>query len=125
MYVYVISEGVDGPCKIGFGQNPLARLEACRIGNPRPLRIAFQCASIRPRYVERIAHVMLAGKRVSGEWFWISEVEAQRLVLIAARRAGDTPKAVKQLVRRLEQDKTNKLVQTLDRHPLSRRPPSP
>lgn len=40
-YVYIISEGDDGPVKIGLAKDPIARVRTMQTGNPRRLRIEY------------------------------------------------------------------------------------
>lgn len=69
--LYIISEGDDGPIKIGVSRNPRTRLTDLQIANPRQLTIF-----VTYTFVEEIAyecevrlHEELAERRVRGEWF--------------------------------------------------------
>lgn len=73
--VYVISEGPDGPIKIGKSADPEARLRTLQTGNPRQLRMIYACRfeSEMADEVETCLHLELAESRLAGEWFDFSE----------------------------------------------------
>lgn len=41
MFIYVIAESNDGPCKIGIGASPEKRRDMLQVGNPRLLRTHY------------------------------------------------------------------------------------
>lgn len=113
MFVYVISESIDGPCKIGYGSNPNARIIDCQIGNPRRLTLAFQAASTNPKRVEFVAHGLLTASHLGGEWFDVTVARAVTAIDEAARLVGDTP----ELVAKLMVDHAEKLSAAAGLHP--------
>lgn len=75
--VYVIADG-DGRRKIGFSQNAqtrLAQLQAAA-GGQLLLERHFVCGINQAGAVERLAHQLLAEKRLTGEWFDVTLEEA-------------------------------------------------
>lgn len=89
MFVYVISEAIDGPCKIGYGYNPSARLNMMQVGNPRKLSVSHKVETQYPRDIERIAHNMAESRRLNGEWFNLTVTEAIEVVTRATEYAKD------------------------------------
>lgn len=74
-HLYIISEGEDGPIKIGRSRNAWTRLQALQTGNPRSLKIAAAWA-LRPDEVveaESMLHEELENFELVGEWFQLSE----------------------------------------------------
>lgn len=86
-YVYVM-QCEAGPVKIGVATSVVARCAMIQTGNPYKVSVvaAFMCG--RSVKVERKAHKILAEKRMSGEWFDASAVEAVEAVQQAAREQG-------------------------------------
>lgn len=77
MKIYVISESVNGPCKIGIGGVPLKRLRALQVGNPRRLRLVQVWDAESALRIERMAHNFAGyANQLIGEWFSISEAQA-------------------------------------------------
>jgi hypothetical protein len=75
--LYLISEGPNGPVKIGWSRNSAARLTALQTGNPRRLRLlaAFEMEKDEAIRAEDFLHSELDvfELRLTGEWFDISE----------------------------------------------------
>ena len=80
-FVYVIAALKDGPVKIGFSNNPYARLKELQTGNPQKLFI-LGTLGFKDKYpaelVEKLLHLHLTNNnvRAEGEWFYISAKEA-------------------------------------------------
>ena len=72
MYLYVIAERPNGPCKIGFADNPTKRLAQLQLATYRPLDLVFQDETKHHRRAERIAHSIVWKHHIRGEWFKIS-----------------------------------------------------
>lgn len=67
-FVYIIgTRHGDSPVKIGYAQNPAARLTELQCGNPEEL-VVLATIPARPAH-ERWFHLDLAAARVRGEWF--------------------------------------------------------
>lgn len=64
--VYFIQDE-DGPIKIGYGSDPIARLRLLQVGNPRELTMLGWFEA--PVEVERNLHRRLAAYQIRGEWF--------------------------------------------------------
>lgn len=82
-YVYIISEGANGPVKIGMANNPGWRVCELQTGNPRKLRLVDTWAMFTRQEafdVERLIRDALKDERITGEWYAISEAEALTIV---------------------------------------------
>lgn len=53
-FVYIIGEEDDGPLKIGYSKDPIARLRTMQTGNPRRLRIEY--ALVGDMRLEKLLH---------------------------------------------------------------------
>lgn len=85
-YIYVI-ENQHGHVKIGISSNPSARLANLQTGSPVPISIAFKIfAGDRAFDIEQEAHIILASRRLEGEWFAASKDAAIASVYAAAAR---------------------------------------
>ena len=83
-FVYIASEGPNGPIKIGHGTDAVARRAALQTGNPRKLRllgwwlVAGKASAVE---AERLLHEELSYRRISGEWFdapeWLAKTYTQ------------------------------------------------
>ena len=85
--VYVI-EGAPGHIKVGFSNDPIARLANLQTASPFPLRLAFRIASPRAFDIEQEAHAILMAHQMEGEWFLIDKEMAIAAVFGAASRLG-------------------------------------
>lgn len=80
-YVYVIAAQKEGPVKIGFSNNPYARLKELQTGNPQKLFI-LGTLGFKDKHpaelVEKLLHHHLTNNnvRAEGEWFYINATEA-------------------------------------------------
>lgn len=74
-YLYLISEGEEGPVKIGFSGSPVSRLGTLQTGNPRPLRLVASYCFLRNDAIlaETMLHEELDHWSITGEWFDLSE----------------------------------------------------
>ncbi len=84
-WVYIIeNEAMPNILKIGYStKDPTLRArELAGTGSPLPFRVVFDALVEEPRTVEQAAHLMLASKHESKEWFRCSHSAA-----IAAIRA--------------------------------------
>ena len=87
MFLYVI--GGDGPRqKIGFSKDVNRRLKSLQTGNPTVLKIHHTepVPENRVRVLERKLHRELNHKRLKGEWFDLSPVEATQFLQYAIIR---------------------------------------
>lgn len=73
--LYIISEGPDGPIKIGRSRSAGARLLTLQTGNSRPLRIAaaYTMPIDQVTEAESYLHEELERHALVGEWFDLSE----------------------------------------------------
>lgn len=90
IYLYLISEGEDGPVKIGMAHSPSFRLRALQIGNPRRLKLAASWGILlRSEGSRAEAHIHRIMRRCSihcgGEWYRISEKDGRELIEAAIR----------------------------------------
>jgi hypothetical protein len=86
--IYVI-RSAPGPVKVGIATNPRARLSQLRTASAVPLFMDFAAeTSGDARALERRAHAILAGRRLSGEWFEVDSREAVAAVRRAAHELG-------------------------------------
>src|SRR5690606_777208 len=67
MPVYFIQAGEDGPVKIGWAADPVARLGELQVGNHLELRIIRTIDG--PPIAERVLHDYFGHRRIRGEWF--------------------------------------------------------
>lgn len=66
-YVYFVQRDDDGPIKVGFANDPDARLSELQVGCPDELNlVGFIHGTARD---EKRLHAMLAPGRIRGEWF--------------------------------------------------------
>ena len=73
--LYVISEGVDGPVKIGRSNNPHSRVATLQTGNARPLILTaiYDMIAEDVCAAEKMLHEELADFSILGEWFSLTE----------------------------------------------------
>ena len=77
-HVYFIQSHQGGPIKIGLARDVRLRLAALQTAHPYRLRVI---GTIRGgRNVERRVHDSLSQRRMSGEWFDITEAEAEAII---------------------------------------------
>lgn len=76
-FVYVISGKYQ---KIGHSRSPGNRLDHFKTASPYKLTLAFTLECWNAERAERMAHGILAAKRLNGEWFDIPQEEAIRIV---------------------------------------------
>ena len=69
-FVYFIRAG-DGPIKIGWALDPIARLKELQVGNPEPLQLLMTLAD--DGKLESELHRRFAHLRLCGEWFCAEE----------------------------------------------------
>ena len=73
--LYIISEGPDGPVKIGRSFSAKSRLATLQTGNARPLKIAAAYTMPMDEVIEaeQYLHEELGRHALVGEWFELSE----------------------------------------------------
>lgn len=81
MKVYVIRSDV-GPVKIGVSNDPDRRARALGASAPHVVSLVHSSEHKSAFSVERLAHDLLASKRLNGEWF---DVSVERAVWAIAR----------------------------------------
>lgn len=92
--VYVIGSA-GGPQKIGVATNPAHRLRMIQVSNPTILTLQYSRPFARSVAfkVERVAHLLLAEKRINGDWFDVTAEEAVRAISEAAGKTALAPDA--------------------------------
>lgn len=83
--VYVASAGARRH-KIGIAENPAKRVRALSGTAGRSLRLVTVHRVKDASAVERMTHWLLAGSRGLGEWFGVTEAEANAAIIEAVRR---------------------------------------
>lgn len=71
-YVYFIQAGDGGPIKIGFAQDPQARLRELSTGSPARLSL-LRAVSASGIHQEQMLHRQFGDLRLKGEWFRAEE----------------------------------------------------
>jgi hypothetical protein len=91
--LYVISNDVSGPSKIGLSNNPERRLAQLSTGSAVPLRIWHVEAvpAADALRLEQAAHRQLSRYRLSGEWFGVSVDVAVSEITLALIHHADNP----------------------------------
>lgn len=95
-FLYVIkSKSSSTEVKIGFSDDPEARLKQLQTGHPEPLEVIYRegVDSSKVRYLERIIHQVNKSRRLKGEWFLLSPQDAILEVKHAVIRYGDDPRS--------------------------------
>lgn len=108
LFVYFVREAVDGPIKIGCGNDPAKRLNFLQTGNPRRLTLVGYFPgdfSLETRLHERFAQW-----RLCGEWF---TQDAPGLVDLA-QAAGQVAKAIAGGLDQLESALADRVLTALD-----------
>lgn len=72
-FVYLIKSHENQLIKIGYSKNPIARLEALQTSSPTRLYFLATLKCENPRLVEKSIHNEFISKKVSGEWFSLSD----------------------------------------------------
>lgn len=74
-FLYVISEGENGPIKIGRSRNPGARMAELQTGNARRLCVVatYELTHDEACDAERKLHEELSEFAMAGEWFDLGE----------------------------------------------------
>ncbi len=66
--IYVIGSDSE-PYKLGYSNNPAARLAVFQTSYPAPLRVWMTAPTSQPRIDEAALHAALDDYRMAGEWF--------------------------------------------------------
>jgi len=76
MEIYVI--GTETKQKIGFSKNPEARLKQLQTGNSETLHLhhTIQVSEDNVRTLEKFLHKDIGYKRLKGEWFDMTRLDA-------------------------------------------------
>ncbi|WP_171987926.1 GIY-YIG nuclease family protein [Streptomyces sp. MP131-18] len=85
-FVYAIREAGRGRVKIGRSENPQARLKVLRTGSPVALELLWSTRG--GVELEAFLHDRFADRRVRGEWFDFSKVDALAALGQAAEEFG-------------------------------------
>lgn len=91
IYIYVIASSPEGPCKIGYSNDPFKRLKKLQTGHPERLSV-HHCIPFAPAHaplVERKIHETVRHLRMSGEWFRLTVEDAIAEVNFALIRYGE------------------------------------
>ena len=87
--LYAIQAGAGGPIKIGFSDDPQARLSAIQIGNHAVCRIIFLMEGGMAD--EAALHEELASDHIRGEWFWPTRLVFSALEARSPRVVDEPP----------------------------------
>ncbi|MBW1603574.1 GIY-YIG nuclease family protein [Streptomyces sp. JJ66] len=85
-WVYAIQQTLSGRVKIGHSQDPARRLKVLSTSSPEPLRLVWQTEG--GVALEEYLHTVFADRRLNGEWFDFTGLEAEQAVEQAAARFG-------------------------------------
>lgn len=77
-FVYLMHSS-SGHYKIGASANPQSRLRSLRTASPFDIRIVHTVYASDMFEAEKTLHTRYAGKRVSNEWFELSEFDVQAI----------------------------------------------
>lgn len=91
-FIYLI-ESDQGHVKIGYSQDPTARLAQLQTAHGKPLVLKYtrEISEANTATMERIIHDQLKQYRLSGEWFDIASDIAQSEIDFAFITFGDIP----------------------------------
>jgi hypothetical protein len=84
-FIYVM-QCEAGPVKIGVAQTPSCRVFEIQTGNPYNVEVEALAMFNRRTKLETTAHKILSDKRMSGEWFDVTPIEAVSAIQEAAKR---------------------------------------
>lgn len=94
MYLYVIEDTSNGRVKLGYSQDPQARVRQLQTGNSSSLRLHHHAwVGDRCGILERRLHREFAHHRCSGEWYNIPSDRAAHYVDYIIIRWLDDPLA--------------------------------
>ncbi|MGF2618471.1 GIY-YIG nuclease family protein [Rossellomorea vietnamensis] len=83
-FIYVIQEE-GGFFKIGKSVNPVTRLKTLQTSHPRPLQLVHVIEVEDMKSIESKLHDLFESKRLSGEWFELTEEDVEFLKGIEKR----------------------------------------
>jgi hypothetical protein len=91
VYLYVISETDQGPCKLGFSATPEKRVRQLQTGAATKLRLFHKepVPAEKVKALEKALHGLVRHLKVSGEWFNLSTADAILEVKHAVIRYSD------------------------------------
>lgn len=69
--IYFLQQGDDGPIKIGYTKDLLARIKDLQVGSPYELKLILSFRGFPEK--ERELHAKFREHRMSGEWFTPSD----------------------------------------------------
>jgi hypothetical protein len=85
-WVYAVVQSGSGRVKIGRSQDPVLRLKVLNTSSPEPLRLVWQTEG--GVELEGYLHTVFAARRLNGEWFDFTGLDAAQVVEQAAARFG-------------------------------------
>ena len=99
VHVYIIGYD-DGPKKIGMSKDPASRQKVLGVDGWREMPCVYHRQGFSretARRIERHTHMMLAEKRIEGEWFDVTADEARTAIsaAVASVQAGEQLPVVK------------------------------
>ena len=79
-FIYTIRQGDTRLIKIGFSKNLHQRMESLQIANAMPLYLIYAWEIENAQQIEKKLHMIFIGKRLKGEWFYLSQKNENKLV---------------------------------------------
>jgi hypothetical protein len=102
-YLYLICSGESH--KIGVANDPRSRIKELQTGNPVSLQMVY-CFGFQNAFsVEQSIHQRFSEKRVSGEWFSLSEDEIQAFVSLCFMLGGQPYIVTTQVIESVDMEK--------------------
>lgn len=91
-FVYLVVEGVSGPCKIGLAESVSSRCSTLQTGNPRQLEVHDYVPHSNAALLEQALHHHFRDFHVRGEWFDITPDHAKCAMKALAAKDADVLK---------------------------------
>lgn len=86
--IYVIGNGTNDLCKVGYSRNLKARLSAMQTGSPVPITLAhfvYVAGGLIAKRIEATVHHALRDRQVHGEWFDVPPSYAAAMIYAAIK----------------------------------------
>jgi hypothetical protein len=82
MYLYAIQDSSTGYVKLGYSNDPDARVKSLQTGNSQILQLIYKAKVIpnRARVLEQKLHHEFKHLQIRGEWFSMSQDQARQLI---------------------------------------------
>lgn len=92
-FIYVIAPETGNTVKIGYSEDPEARLKQLQTGHPQQLKLIHteEVDDCVARAIEQKIHVANSSLRLKGEWFSMSVEQAKDEIIFARITYGEDP----------------------------------